>query len=191
MGSFVGFSRNGTLTVDYPDSDQNWEGYLLNDRPDSAALYQFFDSEVDWGIGFLQHGRNITWSRTDFGSSGPDEPILQIFDQFNQALSYPWKKYGSLIKVDSGGSVRVGYGPLSNDSYPYSSWGGNFVVDPERCPALEDILNAFMDASFRAITATGRKDGNQPHEYVCDQPGIFNQAGKDMLCYSFVKDEKY
>jgi hypothetical protein len=189
MGSFVGFSRTGILSAEYPENNEDWEAYLMNSG--NGADYSVFDYELDWWGAVLTWARQVAWERRDEGRTGSDEPILQVVGQFNDALSFTWKQYGNFTQILNG-RLGVGYANLERfDNTVYSFFYDSIFVDPQACPTPDDILNAFVDAFFRKFTLSGYIHEQQPHYAICDQPGYLNAIGKDFLAYIYVKDQRY
>jgi hypothetical protein len=190
MGSFVGFSRTGSLTINYPEKNDVWEAYLMNSG--SKARYEFIDYLADNHQGKLVATRDVTWERKDVNATGPEEPILEAFQEVNEALQHPWKKYGSFNKVDNGfGAVSVGYALLgmpSNSSF-YSSW---IRVDPTFCVTFEEKLKHFLNEIFNLFTYSPRLGGWSPYNTICEPgTGHLNAEGRDLMAYVYVKDTNY
>ena len=186
MGALVGFSRTGTIALQYPASDENWEAYLMN--ADAQQKYHLID-DYDRG-GALLHPRNLGWKRGDGDAVGPDEPIFEAFSQLGSALDFSWKIYGS---YPQGGPVEVGYAQLIGahaDPY-YFLFNDTFIwVDPERAPTDIDKLKWFIEAIFGYSAAViGLPDPTYSNLTICDQAtGNLNAIGRDLLAYVYVKD---
>jgi hypothetical protein len=191
MGALVGFSRTGTVALQYPATDESWEAYLMNAGPQQE--YQYIDDWVDYenlGWGALKHPRNLAWIRGDSDAVGPDEPILEAFRQLGNALDYPWKVYGSYPQRTG---VEVGYAHLlgSQQGPTYFLLNDTFIwVDPEKAPTDIDKLKWFIDAIFGYSTAVFGLPGNVDRNLtICDQAtGNLNAIGRDLLAYVYVKD---
>ncbi|MCX6567834.1 MAG: hypothetical protein NT147_02130 [Candidatus Aminicenantes bacterium] len=193
MGALVGFSRTGTIALQYPVGDESWEAYLMN--AGAQQQYQYIDEDVDlgWGWGALKHPRNLVWHRGDEDRTGPDEPIFEAIRQLGSALDYPWKVYGSYPQ--GAGGVAVGYAHLTGTDQGPAYWllNDSFIwVDPERAPTDIDKLKWFIDAIFGYSTAVFSLDGGGSagrNQTICDQAtGNLNAIGQDLLAYVYVKD---
>ncbi|MCJ7484576.1 MAG: hypothetical protein MUQ25_00220 [Candidatus Aminicenantes bacterium] len=186
MGSLVGFSKTGSINLKYPENNESWEAYLMNFR---ANTYELFDDD-EQSFGCKLNGpRNITWRRQDFGSTGPDEPVLEAVRQINEALNYPWKKYGSLTQ-SSGGDLQIGY-DINPYLDPYNlSWEDHWItIDPTRLTTYESRLGTFITTIFEYLTITGLRVVNA--QMTDEATGNLTPFGKDMMGYFYVKDAVY
>ena len=130
LGALVGFSRNGEVNTTYPSSNSDFDVFLMN--ANAGANYQLIDNWVDKRGGILLCPPDAKWSRQDLdGKTGPEAPINTVIGDLNYALNYPWKKYGSLTQVSSGGNIGVGYGYCNGWVGMHSAtWAG---VNPNFC----------------------------------------------------------
>ena len=184
LGALVGFSRNGEVSTTYPDNNSDFDVFLMNTS--AGANYQLIDNWVDKYGGILSFSPDAKWKREDLnGVTGPEEPILTVMDDLNNALDYPWKKYGSYNKVSSGADFGVGY----NNTYPYHSatWAGI----PYNTSTEYAQLTGFCDEIFELVTQTDDLDGSSSTwSVICDRAGRLNAIGRDLLAYVYVKDSK-
>ncbi|MCX6567722.1 MAG: hypothetical protein NT147_01555 [Candidatus Aminicenantes bacterium] len=186
MGSLVGFSKTGSINLKYPENNESWEAYLMNFR---ANTYELFDADEQVGGCKLSGPRNITWRRQDVGSTGPDEPVLEAVRQINEALNYPWKKYGSLTQ-SIGGDLQIGYDIIPYvDPYNRSLEGHWITIDPTRLTTYESRLGTFITSIFGYLTMTGLRVVNA--QMTDAATGNLTPFGKDMMGYFFVKDAVY
>jgi hypothetical protein len=186
MGSFVDFSKAGSIYLNYPENNESWEAYLMNSRENT---YELFDADEQIHGCKLSGPRNITWRRRDFDSTGPDEPILEAVRQINEALNYPWKKYGSLTQ-SSGGDLQIGYDIIPYvDPYNWSLQEHWITIDPTRLTTYESRLGTFITTIFGYLTITGLRvvDAQMTDEAT----GNLTPFGKDMIGYFYVKDAVY
>jgi len=111
-------------------SNADYDIFLMNTS--AGANYQLIDEWVDKRGGILLCPPDAKWSRQDLdGKTGPEAPINTVIGDLNYALNYPWKKYGSLTQVSSGGNIGVGYGYCNGWVGMHSAtWAG---VNPNFC----------------------------------------------------------
>lgn len=186
MGTFIGFSKSGTISLEYPDTDETWEAYLMN----GGTNYQLIDE-----LSSRLLSRTIYWLRRDWNASGPEEPISDAYDQFNSALEYQWKQYGKFVNGDMGIRIETGYGSNSSGlpSFFNSFSDPKYIkVDPAFCPSYEEKIKHFLQNIFKLSTKTLSLDGDiYLHNTICDQQtGNLNQAGINLLAYVYLKDAK-
>jgi len=185
LGRCIKFSDKGEARLKYPASNETWEAYLMNisNNAKYKLLDDWYDSFSIWGR--LQFGRNPRCQRKDLdGYTGPEEPILEAIRQVSESLDYPWKRYGSLTLISD----------LADFSIGYSSAG----VNPDFCQTYGCRLREFTGKIFCILNDCTFGENNGRHDpgilghYISDSAtGIINLAGKDLLAYSFVKDENY
>jgi len=190
MGDYRGFSKSGTMSISYPQQNEEWEAYLMN--AGAGTDYQWIDQFiVDPGLGgWVTANRYHSWSRVDRNATGPDEPAILAFADANSALDHPWKSYGRFTQLESDGAFSVGYDIMDVPSR-CTVYGGTLLVDPERCPTDEDKLKHFIEEIFQCFAFT---PGIGPHDFIrtiYDSAGHLNDIGKDILAYVYVKDAKY
>lgn len=181
MGSLIKFSLTEDVSLKYPEKNESWEAYLMNSA--NGTSYDLID-RMGEGWGSLVGPRNRQWHREDIDATGPEEPLLEAVRQLNEALNYPWKKYGSFIKTDN---VDLGIGYCGNPHY----YRIDYVdIDPASWNTSIDKLMGFISAIFRFATLTGFP--NNPYYLICDQStGNFNTIGKELMAYVYVRDGVY
>jgi len=189
LGELVGFSTNGKVLTTFPDHDLGYDVFLMNSA--SGANYQLIDEWTNKGpgAGVLSYPPNAAWQREDRdGQTGPVEPLNEAVAQLNAALSYPWKKYGSLTQVNTGRNFGIGYGNCDGNAGWHSAvWAG---VNPKVCKDYPDKLRIFLAEIFELQTQTADLGGRNTNETICDSTGNLNPIGKDLWAYSHVKDSK-
>ena len=187
MGTLIRFTKSGTISLEYPGTDETWEAYLMN----GGADYQLIDDRS-----FALATRTIYWQRKDWNATGPDEPIIEAFNQINGALNYTWKQYGTFINGDLGAKIEIGYDVIDWDVL--ESWftfpERTIRVDPVKCPSYEIKLKFFIQNIFKVSTRVFGLGGTGPayiyvHETICNQQtGNLNQAGINLLAYVYLRD---
>lgn len=189
MGGLMGFSKTGSITIKYPAKNDVWEAYLMNSG--GKARYEFIDYLANNNQGNVAVARSVTWIREDVDATGPEEPILEAFHEANEALQYPWKKYGSFDKVDtkSARTIGVGYALLGAPSKS-SFYSAYIRVDPTFCVTFEEKLKRFNNEIFNLFTRSPVLNGRDDvYNIICDPgTGHLNAEGKDLMAYVYVKD---
>ena len=164
-------------------SNADYDIFLMNTS--AGANYQLIDEWVDKRGGILLCPPDAKWSRQDLdGKTGPEAPINTVIGDLNYALNYPWKKYGSLTQVSSGGNIGVGN---NNSGYWHS---GTWAGVPYDAPTDYARLTGFNEEIFELITQTDDIDGQSTRLVICDGAGRLNAIGRDFLAYVYVKDSK-
>jgi hypothetical protein len=190
MGELLYFSKSGVAYLEYPDSNETWEAYLMNIGTD----YQLADMQLSGKL----ESRVLNWYRRDWDATGPEEPITEAFRQFNDALDHQWKKYGEFVKEGSGIRVDVGYGlvddPLALAWICFSSCDTMYIkVDPTRCPSNANKVSWFVQSIFKLSTGAGFLLGAgipDVSRIICDeQTGALNTVGRDLFAYAYVRDQ--
>jgi hypothetical protein len=187
MGEFLRFSTSGSATLEYPEADETWEAYLMNGGTD----YQLLD-----GLTPRLLARTLRWLRRDWDATGPEEPIVDAFDQFNSALDHPWKQYGRFELGDIGIRFEVGYGS-NNLGLPsvFSTYSDPYYikVDPALCPSYADKLKYFIQNIFKLSTYVLGLEGDVfLHNTICYQTtGSLNDVGRDLIAYIYVKNAAF
>ena len=190
FGTRIAFSQTGVVHLEAPKDDKNYTIYLMN--VSNAADYRKVDTWTNANEGVLEYVSPLKWyqeNRNDF--QGPENVIQDAINQLNDALDYPWAKYGSLQKIDQrqNSSFGVGYGYCRNQfgwHNPY--WAG---VNPDHCLTFKMKLGTFLEEVFELITRLNDIGGKDTATLITDpDTGNLNEVGKDLLAYVFVKDEK-
>lgn len=181
MGSLIKFSLTEEVSLKYPEKNESWEAYLMNSG--NGTSYDLIDRFE--GFGSLVNPRNTPWHREDVEATGPEEPLLEAVRQLNEALDYPWKKYGSFIKTDNQG-LGMGYKTLGEPAH-YDNYV--IFIDPEFWNTSVEKLKGFINYIFREATLIGYFNRVEPYNYICDQStGNLNAIGRDMMAYVYVRD---
>ena len=154
--------------------------------------YRKVDTWISANEGVLEYDPSLAWYREDRNDyHGPEDVIQEAIDQLNDALDYPWARYGNLQKIDQrkNSSFGVGYGYCRNQ-YGWHSpyWAG---VNPDYCLTYKTKLETFLEEIFELITRLNDIGGKDTATLITDpESGKLNEVGKDLLAYVFVKDEK-
>ncbi len=190
FGERVALSKTGEVTFKAPDSNQKFTVYLMN--ASSGADYKKVDTWIDSNQGILEYTPNMKWCREDRNNfGGPEDVIQDAFDQLNQALDYSWAKYGSFQRSnqEKESHFGVGYGFCRNQfgwHSPY--WAG---VNPEHCGTYKVRLSTFLEELFELVTRLDDIGGKDTAGIITHgDTGEFNDIGRDLLAYVFVKDGK-
>lgn len=190
FGTRIAFSQTGAVQFLAPSENKDYTLYLMN--ASHGADYRKVDTWVDTNEGVLEYASPLRWyeeDRNDF--QGPENVVLHAVTQLNEALSYPWAKYGNLQKIDRrmNGSFGVGYGYCRNQfgwHSPY--WAG---VNPDHCLTYKMKLATFLEEIFELVTRLDDIGGKDTAALITDpDTGNLNEVGKDLLAYVFVKDKK-
>jgi len=188
LGQLVGFSRNGEVNTTYPNSNSDFDVFLMNTT--AGANYQLIDGWVDKGGGILQCSPDVKWRREDKdGYTGPEAPIDDAMNQLNNALNYSWKKYGSFTQVSSAFHIGVGYGYCDGAVGLHSAtWA---TVNPDFCKDYAFKLRVFLSEIFELQTNTDDLEGGDSSFTICNMStGNLNAVGRDLFAYVYVKDSK-
>lgn len=190
FGEWVAASKTGEVTYKAPDSNQKFTIYVMN--ASSGADYKKVDTWIEANQGILEYTPHMKWRREDRnGFEGPEDVIEDAFDQMNQALDYSWAKYGSFQRTyqKKESHFGIGYGFCRNQfgwHSPY--WAG---VNPEHCGTYEARLSTFLEELFELVTRLDDIDGKDTAGMITDaDTGEFNDIGRDLLAYVFIKDKK-
>jgi hypothetical protein len=190
FGERVALSKTGEVTFKAPDSNQRFTVYVMN--ASSGADYRKVDTWIETNQGILEYTPDMKWRREDRNSfEGPEDVIQDAFDQLNQALDYSWAKYGSFQRADhkKESHFGVGYGFCRNQfgwHSPY--WAG---VNPGHCSTYEARLSTFLEELFELVTRLDDIGGKDTASVITNQDtGEFNDIGRDLLAYVFIKDKK-
>jgi hypothetical protein len=190
FGARVAFSQSGTAAFQAPEQDESYTLYLMN--ASNGADYRKVDTWTSANEGILEYIPPLQWYREDRnGMTGPEDVILDAVNQLNDALDYPWAKYGTIQRIEErkNSSFGVGYGYCRNQfgwHNPY--WAG---VNPQHCPTDKMKLETVLEEIFELLTRLNDIGGKDTATLITDpDTGNLNDVGKDLLAYVFVKDEK-
>jgi len=190
FGDRVAFSQSGTATFQAPEQDESYTLYLMN--ASNGVDYRKVDTWTSANEGILEYIPPLQWYREDRnGMTGPEDVILDAISQLNDALDYPWAKYGTIQRIEErkNSSFGVGYGHCRNQfgwHNPY--WAG---VNPWHCATDKMKLATFLEEIFELLTRLNDIGGKDTASLITDpDTGNLNEVGKDLLAYVFVKDEK-
>ena len=190
FGELVALSKTGGVTFKAPDSNKKFTVYVMNES--NGADYKKVDTWIETNQGILEYTPYMKWRREDRNSfEGPEDVIRDAFDQLNQALDYSWAKYGSFQRANhkKESHFGVGYGFCRNQfgwHSPY--WAG---VNPEHCATYEARLSTFLEEVFELVTRLDDIGGKDTASMIANpDTGEFNDTGRDLLAYVFVKDKK-
>jgi hypothetical protein len=190
FGDRVAFSKSGVIQFVAPKTNKSYTLYLLN--ASSRADYRKVDTWIYTNEGVLEYTPPLKWFREDRnGFQGQEEVIAVAFDQLNDALDYPWARYGRFQKLEEreNGSFGVGYGHC-RDQFGWHSpyWAG---VNPDHCRLSEMKLGTFLEEIFELTTRLNDIGGQDTASLITDpETGDLNEVGRDLLAYVFIKDEK-
>ncbi len=196
MGTFAGFSRNGSVSIELPDSSMDLHVFLMNAF--SGADYGKIDYWVDQSFGFLEFNPNAEWHREDKdGRAGPEGPINDAIKDLQKAIQYSWLKYGSLTKkIDGNGDFGVGYRdcPPNVAGTRTGDWAGVCLSHPIFSSNNElFMLKIFLEEIFETMTRTKDIYDNKytTYQLITDPTtGHLNEIGRDLFAYVFVKDKQ-
>lgn len=190
FGPLTAFSKTRTTVFEAPAEDRQYTIYLMN--ASHGADYRAVDTWAGANEGILEYAPPLKWYREDRdGFQGPEGVIQDAVDLLNEALSFNWATYGSLMRIEqrTNGSFGVGYGYCRNQfgwHNPY--WAG---INPEYCTTAEEQLATFLEELFELITRLNDIGSKDTAGLITDPGGgRLNERGKDLLAYVFVKDEK-
>jgi hypothetical protein len=190
FGPLTAFSKTRTAVFEAPAEDRQYTIYLMN--ASHGADYRVVDTWIGENEGILEYTPPLKWYREDRdGFQGREAVIQEAVDQLNDALSYSWATYGSLMRIEqrTNGSFGLGYGYCRNQfgwHNPY--WAG---INPEYCATAEEQLSTFLEELFELITRLNDIGSKDTASLITDSgSGRLNERGKDLLAYVFVKDEK-
>jgi hypothetical protein len=190
FGVRVAFSQTGSIHFDAPKNSKNYTLYLLN--ASNGADYRMVDTWTSANEGVLEYVPPIKWYREDRNNHrGPEGFIIDVIDQLNEALEYPWASYGRFQRIEEreNSSFGVGYGYCRNQfgwHNPY--WAG---VNPDHCLSGGMKQGTFIEEIFELLTRLNDIGGKDTASLITDpDTGDLNGLGKDLLAYVFVKDEK-
>lgn len=190
MGTRIAMSQNGVVNFKAPKENKMYTLYLMNAL--NGADYRKVDTWINANEGVLEYKSPLAWYREDKnGYHGPEDVIQDAIDQLNNALDYPWVRYGSLQRIDQrkNSSFGVGYGYCRNQ-YGWHSpyWAG---VNPDYCLTYVTKLETVIEEIFELVTRLNDIGGKDTATLITDpDSGNLNEVGKDLLAYVFVKDEK-
>jgi hypothetical protein len=190
FGPLTAFSKTKTAIFEAPVEDRQYTIYLMN--ASCGADYRAVDTWVGVNEGILEYPSPLQWFREDRdGYQGPEGVIQEAVNLLNDALSYSWATYGSLLRIErrTNGSFGVGYGYCRNQfgwHNPY--WAG---INPEYCTTAEAQLATFLEELFELVTRLNDIGSKDTASLITDpESGRLNEKGKDLFAYVFVKDEK-
>lgn len=181
LGGVVGFSKTGAAIVSFPEKNEDWEAYLMN----AGADYELIENQASFTS--YVYARSLTWRREDIGVSGPEEPIIEAFRQVQEAISYPWKKYGEL-RQDPNGAMSVGYRIQDEPAFiSMGTYAPVYIrVSPEICNTDELKLKYFIQSIFRITTHSGNLGDQESHLSICNQQtGSLSPQGRDLTAYVY------
>jgi hypothetical protein len=190
MGTRIAMSQNGVVNFKAPKENKMYTLYLMNAL--NGADYRKVDTWINANEGVLEYKSPLAWYREDKnGYHGPEDVIQDAIDQLNNALDYPWARYGNLQRIDQrkNSSFGVGYGYCRNQ-YGWHSpyWAG---VNPDYCLTYVTKLETVLEEIFELVTRLNDIGGKDTATLITDpDSGNLNEVGKDLLAYVFVKDEK-
>lgn len=186
----VAYSRLGECEFVAPETDSYYSIYLMN--ASNNADYRAVDIRVGLYEGNLQFPRIMKWLRDDRdGYEGPDGPLMEAIQDLDDALLYPWARYGQFRKVSTKreSHFSVGYG-YCEDEYGIHSlnWAG---VNPKHSKDDKFTRETFLEEIFELVTGTENIGEKDSVSLIADpRTGFLSAAGKDLLAYIFVKDVK-
>lgn len=190
FGALTAFGKAGWAVFNAPTEDRQYTIYLMN--ASHGVDYRAADTWTGPNEGILEYAPPIKWYREDRDSyQGLEDEIRDAVDHLNDALSYDWATYGTLIQIEqkANSSFGVGYGHCRNQfgwHNPY--WAG---INPEHCVTTEERLATFLEELFELITRLNDIGGKDTAGLITDpDTGKLNEKGKDLLAYVFVKDRK-
>lgn len=190
LGPRLAYSRTGECEFVTPDKDSQLIIYLMN--ASNEAEYRAVDVWVGIYEGNLQFPRKMKWFLENRdGYQGPEYPIVAAISQLNEALSFPWIKYGQFdqVFIESDSDFSVGYG-YCEDEYGIHTlkWAG---VNPDHCPTEKFKQETFLEEIFELVTSTENIAEKDSASMIANpDTGALNEKGRDLLAYIFVKDVK-
>ena len=173
-GAFVADTNSGTLAVTVPNSNTDYDLFLLND---SAAPYSQYWASSDTG--------KTTWNmfRQDWDQTGPQAPFDQAIARLNTGLTKNGMRYGIINKVSTGnqanGDVRYGYysyGGFGYHNIPENWWSVNI----ENCTDDRARYLIAMEESSEILT----RSNNFINIVMGD---LENGVMDDALCFKFLR----
>ncbi len=127
LGSYVTSSDTSSVTFTAPNSNTNYDLFLLNDGPAASLYGDLWDG---------RHDKRI-WNcyRLDWNQEGPQEPWNDAFARLRSGLTKNGIEYGKIILVPgTTGDLRYGY-------YDYGGFGWHDIVgkwisvNTDKCPS--------------------------------------------------------
>ena len=114
-----------------------------------------------------------------------------MINELDEALNFPWIRYGQFdrVFVKSESDFSIGYG-YCEDEYGIHTlkWAG---VNPDHSPTGQFMKETFLEEIFELITSTENIAERDSVSMIVDpETGAFNEKGRDLLAYIFVKDVK-
>ena len=190
LGRRVAYSRTGECEFLTPEKDSQFVIYLMN--ASNEAEYRAVDVWVGIYEGNLQFAREMNWFfENRDGYQGPEEPIVDTIFELDEALNFPWTRYGQFdrvfVKSDSHFSVGYGY---CEDEYGIHTlnWAG---VNPDHSPTEKFKKETFLEEIFELVTSTENIAQKDSVSMIANpDTGALNEKGRDLLAYIFVKDVK-
>ncbi|MCX6551137.1 MAG: IPT/TIG domain-containing protein [Acidobacteria bacterium] len=187
IGSFVGFSTAGTVTVTAPySSTAGYDVFLMNTR--NGADYSLADTAS------LAFGRDLTVSRgADMGgASGPDSAIDNLVTALGSALANNGMKYGRVTRAAADGQIIVTYAqPNAGACATYTRSRGTLYLNPDTCAAVPVNLSGVMlENGFELVTGLRDISGTDSSAVVDWDTLRLTKMGRDLLAYIYVKDSK-
>jgi hypothetical protein len=188
LGPRVAFGKLGECEFVSPEQDTDYTIYLMNSS--SGAEYRAVDVWVGIYEGKLRFPRKMKWYfENRDGFEGQVDPITEVICQLNDALNFPWSRYGQFIQVPVKNMAHffVGYG-FCKDEYGWHTlkWAG---INPEHCSDYRFRLETFLEEIFELVTGTENIAEKDSVSMIANQTtGQLNEVGRDLLAYIFVKD---
>jgi hypothetical protein len=190
MGRLANFSRTGEANFTAPRQNLSYDVFLMNKS--NGTNYALIDNNA-FGAK-MTRPRYATWYRHDEDEkTGPDSAILEVVDQFNQALNPGWMSFGKMSQVNSNGNIALGYTLCLYNGTPvgglHATDGSYAYVNPDVCRETgRDIRGVFVEEIFELLTHTGDIHGDGSH--VQDQDRYLTVEGEELIRYVHARDEK-
>lgn len=187
VGTYTTFSRTGEANFIAPRANTTYGVFLMNKS--NGTNYNLIDNQTDPNsrMGILLLPRYSTWNRQDDdGDTGPEGPIIEVINQFNEAFNLPWISYAEFRKVESGEDWTIGY-----DNYNAGgSHGTTYVrVNPRICDQLgRDYRGVFIEEIFEMLLRVSDIHGDGSHVNEFDRR--LSLEGKELMNYVLVRDKK-